>query len=389
MHIAFMTPGFVENNGPTTGFPKYLLRVSKALIKFGHKVSIITCSNRSVYYEFLGIQVYRVRRPAIKVYGEQKTDIIAGCLRDGYILKLKLEEIFKTETIDIVQYTSLCGLAYFHDLPVPAVTRLSSYAKMLPLNSNVKEAYGKMERAAAMKCNGVFAPSQIVAKALSKDIEKEVTVIESPYVMDDKEKLTVFRKYFQGKKYILFYGTLSENKGVNVIAKGIYQILDKHTDLFVGIIGDGDKRLVDLIMNNSMQYADRVIYHAAIGFAELQPIIRNAKAVMLPSLMENLSNACIECMALGQIVIGTKGASFEQLIDDEESGFLCKIGDYVSLNRAIDKVLNLSEEKVTKIQEKAKERAELLSPNIVVKQLIEYYEQIIVNYNQIDKDSGI
>ena len=161
MHIVFMTIDFVDNNGPTTGLPKYLLRVSKALIGMGHKVSVITCSNRSVTYEFNGINVYRVRRPIIKKYNDQRKDAIAASLRDGAILKDKLDKLFQKEKIDIVQYTSLYGLAFFHHLPVPAVTRLSSYARMLTLDGREEEKEGRaeMERAAVLNSDAVFGPS--------------------------------------------------------------------------------------------------------------------------------------------------------------------------------------------------------------------------------------
>lgn len=388
MHIVFMTIDFVENNGPTSGLPKYLFRVAKALIDFGHKVSVITCSNRTVNYDFYGISVYRVRRSTIRKYENQWDNSMAVNLRDGYILKNQLDKVYEKEKIDIVQYTSLAGLAYFHNLPIPAITRLSSYSKMLLLDGREeeKDARAALERAAALKCDSVFGPSKVVAEEFSKDIRKKVEVIESPFVMDDEiEDISLYQQDFCNKKYILFYGSLIKFKGLNVIADGIYEILNKYPQLYLGIIGDGDMDLIELIKENAMEYSDRVIYHSAIGFAELKPIIKNAEAVMLPSLMENLSNACIECMALGQIVIGTRGASFDQLITDGISGFLCEIGDSESLYQAVEKALKLTKEERNFIQNNAKKRTDMLSPDIVVKQLIEYYERVIAEYNRETK----
>lgn len=388
MHIVFMTIDFVDNNGPTTGLPKYLLRVSKALIGMEHKVSVITCSNRTVYYEFNGINVYRVRRPVIKRYNDQRKDAIAAGLRDGAILKDKLDELFSKEKIDIVQYTSLCGIAFFHHLPIPAVTRLSSYAKMLTLDGceEKKEGLAEMERAAVCNSDAVFAPSMVVAKKVSEDTGIKVDVIETPFIMDDKmDDCSVYDELFEGKKYILFYGTLIKYKGLCEIANAAYTILERYKDLHIGIIGDGDYKLVMQLMQNANEYSDRIIYHSAIGFSQLKPIIRHAEAVMLPSLMENLSNACIECMALGQIVIGTRGASFEQLIDDGKSGFLCEIGDAITLAIAIDKVMSLSSKERKLIQVNAKKRAEMLSPDVVVKQLVKYYENVIYEYKNKEK----
>ena len=380
MHIVFMTTDFIDTEGATSGLPQYLFRTSRALIGMANKVSVIACSNRTVEYQFYGINVYKVRRPIIKTYGNPRKDVVAQCLRDGFILNIKLSELSQREKIDIVQYTSLSGLAYFHNIPAPAVTRLSSYAVMVPLDGqeDVQAGRAEMERAAVCKSDAVFGPSFVVAKKVSADTGVNVDVIESPFLMNEEEDdLSVFNERFSGKKYILFYGTLIKYKGLCEIADAAHDILSRYADLHIGIIGDGDYRLVDLIKRNAGEDSNRIIYHSAIGFSALKPIIKNAVAVMLPSLTENLSNACIECMALGQLVIGTRGASFDQLIDDGKSGFLCEIGDYVSLAAAVDKVMLLSADERKLMQYNARKRAETLSPDIVVKQLLEYYKKVI------------
>lgn len=385
MHVVFVTTNFVENNGPTMGLPKYLFRVSRALINYGHKISVVTCSNRTVEYEFYGINVYRVRREPFVLSHDQKIDAIAEGLRDGYLLSKCLEKIYQREKIDVVQYTSINGLSIYHSIPVPAILRLSSYAKMVKIDGMEQDRIGKslLEREASRKCVAIFAPSYETARCFAVDIARHVDVIESPYVPDDcKMNETLYIKKFEGKKYILFYGTLIKCKGLGVIADMSYSILEQNKDLHIGIIGSGDKQLVDLIVEKAGKFADRIIYNESVGLSELSPVILNAEAIMFPSLTENLSNACIETMAMGQIAVGTRGASFEQLITDGVNGFLCEIGDAKSLEYAINKALKLTDDQKRKMKTKAKERIELLKPDRVVKQLINYYDNAITNYNK-------
>lgn len=73
--------------------------------------------------------------------------------------------------------------------------------------------------------------------------------------------------------------------------------------------------------------ADRVIIWSAFPHKQLYPIIKEADFVVQPSLMDNLPNACIEAMYFRKIIIGTDGASFEQLITHEKNSFLCEIGN--------------------------------------------------------------
>ena len=83
----------------------------------------------------------------------------------------------------------------------------------------------------------------------------------------------------------------------------------------------------------------RVLYLGKMRHGQLLPVVRKALAILLPSRLDNLPSTCIEAMAEGKTVIGTRGTSFEQLIEDGENGLLCGIDDPVGLRAAIDRVL--------------------------------------------------
>lgn len=384
MHILFATTDFVENNGPTTGLPKYLLRTSLKLVEWGHKVTVVTCSNRNVQYEYYGINVYRVRKFNIQRESDEYRDELNLCIRDAQIIHESISQIAAKEKIDIIQYASILGIAYFHDLSIPAVVRLSSYAKMWPIMGQEERvrARTEMELAAANMCDAIIAPSNVVAKEFAKDINRRVDVIETPFVMENtSEDYTLYNNQLTGKKYLLFFGTIIEYKGLKVIAESANRILSSFPSLYIVVIGDGNKALINDLKNSSGEFADRVIYHEAIGFRELSPIIKEAYAVMLPSIMENFSNACVEAMALKKIVIGTDGASFEQLIIDNVSGLLCKPGDSDSLFDAICRLMKLNAKEKMQMEKNALKRIVELNPEKVTKQLLSYYKDIIKKYN--------
>lgn len=383
MHILFASTDFIENNGPTTGLPKYLYRTSKKLIEWGHNVTVVTCSNRTVQYEFCGINVHRVRMYNIKVYENQYSAEMARCLRNAQIIHDEIAKIVLEEKIDIIQYTNLSGISYYHDFNIPSVVRLSSYAKMWPLRGmeEVSRARSQIELAAASKCNAVFAPSNIVAKKFAEDLGENVSVIETPYVFEaDSVDNSVYEENLKDKQYILYYGSFVEYKGMGTIASSIFDILHRNENLFFCLIGDGDKEWKNIILQKAGQYAERVIFIAAIGFNKLVTIIKHAELVVLPSLMENFSNACVEAMALGQIVLGTNGSSFEQLINDGENGFLCEIGDKESFIDKVNEAITISESKKNFIKKNAINRAEQLKPEKVTKELLEYYFRVIIAF---------
>ena len=65
------------------------------------------------------------------------------------------------------------------------------------------------------------------------------------------------------------------------------------------------------------------------------------------------------------------------MIIDSVNGFLCKKNDKESLISKINEALNLDLIKRSSIIEAARERAMKLSPDVTVKQLVDFYKQVI------------
>jgi glycosyltransferase involved in cell wall biosynthesis len=118
-----------------------------------------------------------------------------------------------------------------------------------------------------------------------------------------------------------------------------------------------------------------VLYFDRMPHASLYPIIEHAEAVVLPSRIDNFPNTCLEAMSLGKIVVGTRGASFDQLIDDGESGFLCEIDDRKSLLAAIERALATDD--ADAIGARARARIEELRPDLAGARLVEAYEELL------------
>ena len=119
-----------------------------------------------------------------------------------------------------------------------------------------------------------------------------------------------------------------------------------------------------------------MLHYNAISHEELYPVIERAKGIVLPSLIDNLPNTCLEAMALGQIVIGTYGTSFEQLIENEQSGFLCEPGNSNNLLDTCKKILSLSTERKSIISRNARKRIDALNPEKKCQELVWYIKKI-------------
>ena len=182
---------------------------------------------------------------------------------------------------------------------------------------------------------------------------------------------------------MLFFGALYAEKGILIISEILEKFLRENKEYFFVFIGNTwhseGEQFVQLLKRKAGKYVDRVLIWNALPHKQLYPVIMQADFVVLPSLMENLSNACIEAMYFRRVVIGTNGASFEQLIEHGENGLLCKIGDSEDLLEKMQIAVHMDKNEKFQMGIKAKRRISRLKPEYVVKQLIQLYQYVIRN----------
>lgn len=386
MNIVFAANGYVERGIPKDGFPMYLYRVSHALKELGHTPVIVYCSDRDSSRVEDGIRMIGIKCQMIRSKIPWLSAFWASVCR-SHRLNKKLKELIRTEHVDIIQFTSLNAVSLLYTGKVPAVMRLSSYTKKQnpivdALDRHTIVVASMLELAAGRRCSAVFAPSNVTAKAFEKDFGRRVYVFETPYVnqvvtYDD----SFYEKNLKGKKYALFFGRLYYVKGITVIAEIIEKFLEKYQDYYFAFVGEAlpiqGRSSVDIIMDSAGKYRDRIIISKALEHKRLYPVIENAEFIVMPSIIDNFPNACIEAMALSRLVIGTDGASFEQLITDRKSGLLCKIGDAGDLLEKMETAADMDIQEKQKIGEQAKLRIMKLHPDIVVKKLVRFYEAVV------------
>jgi glycosyltransferase involved in cell wall biosynthesis len=182
---------------------------------------------------------------------------------------------------------------------------------------------------------------------------------------------------------VLFFGSLGLIKGLGTISEIINKVLQINPDLHYVFVGKHlhnkikDMDAWDYLLNKAGEYKNRVIYIPSQKHQSLFPILQSAELITLPSLTDNFPNTCIESMANGKVVIGTKGNGFDQLIEDGENGLLINVDDSEALLNQINYVLRLNPAKKIEMEQKAFERVKLLHPDIVLNQVMNLYRKAI------------
>ncbi len=396
MHITYITSEFVteKNKG---GLATYLNNIARIMSCHGQEVTIITLSdtNEEFHYE-TGINVIRVRARNIR----SKEEIVGrefDLLYNSWKLYQAVTKLHRVKKIDIIQAANYQGIGIFRHYKIPTVIRASSdnsflrNAAMLDFKYQValkeKTFEDYLELLSVRQADCAYAPSKCCAEILQKRSGRKLEVVESPFIKEKTEMdRSVYETKLLNKRYLLMNCSLSLLKGTHLLIQLTDYLMKKYPDLFLVYAGrdlgllqkDGNRQSVaEVLGRQSKKYEGRVIYLGELNREKLFPVVENALACVLPSRIDNLPNSCIEAMAMRRIVIGTYGASFEQLIHNKENGLLIKRDSEVSLKHAIDYLMQLSDEQRLDMQRKAGNTVERLSPERIYEQVIQLYEKTI------------
>lgn len=389
MTILFVTP-YLRKRGETPkggGLEAYLLRVAGALGKLGHTPIVLALGASDVHYYEDGIEFIFIKCHFPINFGDSVFGMMCQKIEQSLVINRAVTGLLKKREIDIIQFPQTFGTAACYFKQTPAVMRLSSYAKTYFVNRYTRSQLcieSFLERLGAKRCNAVFAPSNVVADAFSKDIHRKVSVIESPFWNDVAEyDNSIYQKNLFGKKYVLFIGRLSIEKGIVEITEVIYQFFEANSDYYFVCCGDDDsingRSTLHALKKAAGCFKDRVIHLKTIPHKTLYPVMQHADFVICPSRMENLSNACMEAMYFGRVAIGTNGTSYEQLIKDGVNGLLCKPESSKDLLDKMNKTAAMSKNEKARMGKNAQKRIERLAPKYTVNELLRYYQYVIDN----------
>ena len=129
-------------------------------------------------------------------------------------------------------------------------------------------------------------------------------------------------------KTVLFYGRLNVLKGLVNATFAMKQVLANNPDWSFKIVGDdgpapdGKGSMKAWIETALAGYHNRISIEPGIKYEDMPAMFEKAGIVLLPSLFESFSYTCLEAMAAGRPVTGSKGTGMESIIDNGVNGLL-------------------------------------------------------------------
>ncbi len=400
LRIAYLTPEYVTEPKFDGGLANYLSRITSALSGQGHDPEVFVSSDRDESLEHNGVTVHRVKS-VVSLRDELFLKIVKKAmgirLHSAIHMKSGAQSLaaafmrrHQDQPFDVAQGSDYgaTGLCIPRRRNFAFITRLSYFRPFVrectgaELTSDHRMSE-RLERVSVQRSDHCYGPSRRIADVVRQRWNMPVEIIRPPVQVINGERPeddSVFQEQIGQKNYILFFGRVCRVKGADLLANIMRPLLEEDDSLHLVIVGrEQPDGIVAENRDELSPLASRLIHIGRLPHSQLFPVIRNAQAVLLPSRIDNFPNVCIEAMQVGQVVIGTREASFDELIVDGENGFLGSIESIPTLTAAVRRALTLTSSEHAKMGEAARLTLREFVPEVTIPVLCDFYRNVIAN----------
>lgn len=175
----------------------------------------------------------------------------------------------------------------------------------------------------------------------------------------------------RGPGYLLFFGRLSNEKGIMSLLKAV-----KSSSLKLVIAGTGPllPKVESVLLS-----ATNVEYLGHKNTMELEGLIRNAAYIVVPSeWYENNPMTVLESFAHGKPVIGSRIGGIPEIVRENETGFLFESGNIEDMSGVINSADRITDYNYSEMSKNARNyAAENFSPEEHYLKLMDIYSKIL------------
>ena len=353
VRIAFVTPEFPTEFTTAGGLSTYLGRMSRTLVSLGHHVEVFTISQEvSEVVEFHGVRVQRVHAPAARWW--EQVCALPGMLwprlrlsrafavyREAAALAAALEQRHQALPFDLVQSSDyrLAGMCIMTRPHRTHVVRCSLtervIGEVLSNRPGLDSLWsGRRERRWLQSVDFVYAPSRFLADYQQSHHGVSVGVVHPPFFFETPMAERVACRL--PERYLFHFGNIGRAKGSDVVANALCLAWREEPDLKMLWAGKLPLHAkFEAVYPELAAERERCTWLGPLEKPELYGVLQKAVAVVAPSRCDNLPNNVLESLACGVPVIGSAGASIDELVIAGINGALVPIDDSTALARAM------------------------------------------------------
>jgi len=354
LRIAFLTNEFIIESPSHGGLGNYVNRITKALKGLGHEPEIFVLRSRpdtDTVMSFDGIRVehvaavdhlgIRLLRRLEARYLAPPWGGAAAYLGTALGLSRALARRHAEHPFHIVHSTN-CGAAglFVRRRTYPVhIIRLSSHRTLWWQTDGTYRLGHKLiallERTAVRNATIAYAPSQFVADhCRHSGWRGDVQVVRPPAFLEVAPAVVL--DFPVPERYLIHFGQIGRRKGSDLVAAALLRAWEEDPTLTMVWCGAPiDPREMERFQASWGARSGNVVWLSALPRPLLYAVLRRALAAVLPSRIDNLPNTVIEALLLGVPVIGSDGASIDELVEPGVNGELVPVGDVAGLVSAM------------------------------------------------------
>lgn len=145
------------------------------------------------------------------------------------------------------------------------------------------------------------------------------------------------KEFDQWDTVLLYVGPLMERKGLKYLIRAMPDILNKHPNTGLLLVGSGERGpLVQLAENIGVK--ENIQFEGFVSEGELPEYYRSADVFVLPSLLEGFGMVLVEAMASGVPVVASNATSLPEVVG--QAGITVPKKESDSLYEAITELLD-------------------------------------------------
>lgn len=156
---------------------------------------------------------------------------------------------------------------------------------------------------------------------------------------------------------IISIGRAHWKKGYTYALNSAYLLKVAGVDFQYTIVGVGTNEEL-MYQRSQLKLEKEVSFLEKFSFEEVIESIRKADVLLLPSVEEGIANVVLEAMALGTLVISTNCGGMDEVIVDNENGFLVPIRNSEAMASVLKRISELPLPTYQKIATRARNTIE-------------------------------
>lgn len=325
-------------------FSTYTMRegLMQRLLKEGYDVTILTHTNSYVsQVEKTGLHVINIGSGNLNPWKVLK-----------YIFNLyrALKKIQPDVCLTFSIRPAIWGNFITRRMNIPTITNITGVGPLFTSKNLAYRLARSIYRRALQKTKKVFFQNFddmnlfLQKKFVTKEIAERV-----PGSGVDYQKFSPMTnaKTNEENFIFLFIGRLIKDKGIFEFVDAARMIRKKFPNIIFNVIGPfwhQNLKSNTITKSDLQNWIDEGIIDYQGEKKDIRKFIAEADCIVLPSYREGTSNILLEAASMEKPVITTNTTGCKETVDDEVTGFLCKVKDAQDLAHKMEKMYLLSGE---------------------------------------------